>query len=292
MKTLHYIVGEHALSISFADDTNDERLIPSFSRFRVDALSQAPLFCVLVDDAFRWETLGREIGQFDSAGNNYGVYKTAEGGYQFTISDPDGVLCSHVQTNTDFGEITVALKGETWQQRNFGLNNAIMLAYAFAGADKGTLLMHASVIRCDGKGYLMTAPSGTGKSTHTRLWYDNIPGCDLMNDDNPVVRIVDGEAYVYGSPWSGKTPCYRQVKAHLGAIVRIDRAKQNSIERLNSIEAFASLLPACSTMKWDGDIFNAICDNVTSILERVGIYTLHCLPDKEAARVCHKEVTK
>ncbi|MBQ3991689.1 MAG: hypothetical protein II645_00885, partial [Bacteroidaceae bacterium] len=99
MKTLHYIVGEHALSISFADEANDERLIPSFSRFRVDALSQAPLFCVLVDDAFRWETLGREIGQFDSAGNNYGVYKTAEGGYQFTISDPDGVLCSHVQTN-------------------------------------------------------------------------------------------------------------------------------------------------------------------------------------------------
>lgn len=57
MKTLHYIVGEHALSISFADEANDERLIPSFSRFRVDALSQAPLFCVLVDDAFRWGSL-------------------------------------------------------------------------------------------------------------------------------------------------------------------------------------------------------------------------------------------
>ena len=70
MKTLHYIVGEHALSISFADEANDERLIPSFSRFRVDALSQAPLFCVLVDDAFRWGKLGREIGQFDSAGND------------------------------------------------------------------------------------------------------------------------------------------------------------------------------------------------------------------------------
>jgi len=292
VKTLHYIVGEHALSISFADEANDERLIPSFSRFRVDALSQAPLFCVLVDDAFRWETLGREIGQFDSAGNNYGVYKTAEGGYQFTISDPDGVLCSHVQTNTDFGEITVALKGETWQQRNFGLNNAIMLAYAFAGADKGTLLMHASVIRCDGKGYLMTAPSGTGKSTHTRLWYDNIPGCDLMNDDNPVVRIKDGQAIVYGSPWSGKTPCYRNIQAPVGAIVRIQQRPQNTIRRLRPVEAFGELLPSMSSMKWDERVYRGVCDSVGQLVSLCGIFELGCLPDAAAAHLCHDTVTR
>ena len=59
------------------------------------------------------------------------------------------------------------------------------------------MLMHASVIRHQGKGYLMTAPSGTGKSTHTRLWYDNIPGCDLMNDDNPVVRIFRCGVFIF-----------------------------------------------------------------------------------------------
>ena len=200
--------------------------------------------------------------------------------------------CCHVQTNTDFGEITVALKGETWQQRNFGLNNAIMLAYAFAGADKGTLLMHASVIRCDGKGYLMTAPSGTGKSTHTRLWYDNIPGCDLMNDDNPVVRIKDGQAIVYGTPWSGKTPCYRNIQAPVGAIVRIQQRPQNTIRRLRPVEAFGELLPSMSSMKWDERVYRGVCDSVGQLVSLCGIFELGCLPDAAAAHLCHDTVTR
>ena len=113
-----------------------------------------------------------------------------------------------------------------------------------------------------------------------------------MNDDNPIVRVIDNQAFIYGSPWSGKTPCYRQVKAPLGAITRIDRAQENSIEKLPPIEAFASFLPSCSTMKWDKDIFNNICNTVTKVVELVGIYTLHCLPNEEAARVCHAAVTK
>ncbi len=58
-----------------------------------------------------------------------------------------------------------------------------------------------------------------------------------MNDDNPIIRFIDGEPYIYGSPWSGKTPCYRNVKAKLGAITRIDRDSSNWVERLSPIEA-------------------------------------------------------
>ena len=215
-----------------------------------------------------------------------------DGGYQYAIHDVNNVLCSRMRSNADFSVCQVSLFGETWAQRNYGLNNALMMAYAFSAACMGTMLMHASVIRCDGKGYLMTAPSGTGKSTHTRLWYDNIPGCDLMNDDNPIVRVIDGEPYIYGGPWSGKTPCYRQVKARLGAVTRIDRATQNSIEKLPPIEAFASFLPSCSSMKWDSDIFHAICDTVTKVVETTPIYTLHCLPDEAAARLCYQTISR
>ena len=80
------------------------------------------------------------------------------------------------------------------------------------------------------------------------------------------------------------------MKAPLGAITRIDRAPENSIEKLPPIEAFASLLPACSSMKWDKDIFNAICNNVSKLVETTGIYTLHCLPNAEAAKVCHDRI--
>ena len=111
-----------------------------------------------------------------------------------------------------------------------------------------------------------------------------------MNDDNPIIRIIDGRPFIFGSPWSGKTPCYRNVKAPLGAVTRIDRAKVNSVERLGPVEAFASFLPSCSSMKWDIDIYNAICDTVTKVVETTGIYTLHCLPDRESAEVCYKSI--
>jgi hypothetical protein len=82
------------------------------------------------------------------------------------------------------------------------------------------------------------------------------------------------------------------VKARLGAITRIDRAPANSIERLAPIEAFASFLPSCSSMKWDEDIFNRICNTVTKIIETTAIYTLHCLPNEEAAILCNKTISK
>jgi hypothetical protein len=167
-----------------------------------------------------------------------------------------------------------------------------MLIFAFAGSRRQTLLIHASLVRNNGYGYAFIAKSGTGKSTQVSMWLRYIPGCDLMNDDNPIVRIIDGEPYIFGGPWSGKTPCYRNVKAKLGAITRIDRAPENSIERLKPIEAFASFLPSCSSMKWDKEIYGHICDTVTKVVETTGIYTLHCLPNEEAAQICYKAISK
>ncbi len=295
VSSYHFTIAELNVNIQFKESVrNGMHLLPSFEPFKSEAVADDHLFFkLIVDDSLPpiRKPHRERIGRFDTGNGITVVDQLPDGGYQFIIKDINGGDCCLLQTDKKFALCHCALNGN-YNMRCFGLNNALMLIFAFAGSRRQTLLIHASLVRCEGRGYAFIAKSGTGKSTQVGSWLRYIPHCDLMNDDNPVVRIVDGEAYVYGSPWSGKTPCYRQVKAPLGAIVRIDRAKQNSIERLNSIEAFASLLPACSTMKWDGDIFNAICDNVTSILERVGIYTLHCLPDEEAARVCHKEVTK
>jgi serine kinase of HPr protein (carbohydrate metabolism regulator) len=169
--------------------------------------------------------------------------------------------------------------------RAYGLNSVVMLCYAFASAPLDTCLIHASLVRNDGVGYAFTAKSGTGKSTQVSNWLRYIPGSDLMNDDNPVVRIIDGKAYIYGSPWSGKTPCYRNIKAPLGGIALIKRAQSNSLERLRPIDAFITLLPACSTMKWDERIYRCNGDTVTKMIETTPVYNLHCLPDKESAVV-------
>lgn len=292
MRDCYYCVGGHSLCISFVDAEDNESLIPSFERFKLEDVPSQILFHVIVDKSFSLKELGQEIGQFDCGGCNHGVYCTDQNEYQFQISDVHGVLCSQMQANVDFSCCHVSLLGTTWAQRNYGLNNALMMAYAFASADKYTVLMHASVIRCEGKGYLMTAPSGTGKSTHTRLWYDNIPGCDLMNDDNPVVRIINGEAIVYGSPWSGKTPCYRNIQAPVGGLVRIQQRPENSIRRLRPIEAFSNLLPAMSSMKWDKRVYNGVCDSISELIGICGMYELGCLPDAAAAHLCHDTLVK
>lgn len=292
MKTCYYEIGGHSIAVRFVNEENNDDLIPSFAPFRLQDEPAELLFTMLVDDNLDWPQQNDEIGQFDCGGCNHGVYRTDNGGYLYSIHDIHDVLCSRMQTNADFSECSVSLYGKTWVQRNYGLNNALMMAYAFASACSATMLMHASVIRQGGKGYLMTAPSGTGKSTHTRLWYDNIPGCDLMNDDNPVVRIVDGQAVVYGSPWSGKTRCYRNIQAPVGGIVRIQQRPENSIRKLSPVEAFCNLLPAMSNMKWDKRVYNGICDGISQLIQLVGVHELGCLPNAEAAILCHDTIAK
>ena len=292
MKTCYYEIGGHSIAVRFVNEENNDDLIPSFAPFRLQDEPAELLFTMLVDDNLDWPQQNDEIGQFDCGGCNHGVYRTDDGGYLYSIHDIHDVLCSRMQSNADFSQCSVSLYGKTWVQRNYGLNNALMMAYAFASACSATMLMHASVIRQGGKGYLMTAPSGTGKSTHTRLWYDNIPGCDLMNDDNPVVRIVDGQAVVYGSPWSGKTRCYRNIQAPVGGIVRIQQRPENTIRRLSPVEAFCNLLPAMSNMKWDKRVYNGICDGISQLIQLVGVHELGCLPNAEAAILCHDTIAK
>lgn len=293
-KTHNFRIADHNIRITFADsDVNSVELIDSFLPFSISGNPDNLLFQLTIDDSFRPvpKEHRHRIRAFDTGNGDTIVDKLDNGGYQYIIKDIDGYECALLITDKEFANCRCALNGN-FNMRNFGLNSAIMLIMAFAGSRNQTLLIHASLVRCDGYGYAFIAKSGTGKSTQVSMWLRYIPGCDLMNDDNPIIRIIDGKPYIYGGPWSGKTPCYRNVKAPLGAITRIDRASENSVEKMQPIEAFASFLPSCSAMKWDIDIYNAICDTITKVVETTGIYTLHCLPDKESAIICHKAIAR
>ena len=264
-------------------------LLPSFTPFKTTAATAPLLFTLTVDDSLRPMKEKTLVRKFDTGNGDTLVYQLPDGGYQYIVRDIQNRDCCLLICNKTFTDCRCALNGD-WVMRSFGLNDALMLIYAFAGSFHDTLLVHASCVKYHDAGYPFIAQSGTGKSTHSSLWLKHIEGCELMNDDNPIVRIINGQVFIYGSPWSGKTPCYRQVKARLGAVTRIDRAPANSIERLSTVMAFASLLPACSSMKWDHAIYDNLCNTVTRIIERVPIYTLHCLPDEEAALLCNKTI--
>ena len=291
----HFCIADFHVRVLFKESKhNGMHLLSSMQPFVEEEVpTDSLLFQLTVDDEI--PVIGKDhrerVGRFDSGNGMTVVDRLEDGGYQYIIKDIYDRECCLLQTNKDFSDCRCALNGNE-DMRSFGITNALMIVYAFAGSFQQTLLIHASTILNNGYGYAFIAKSGTGKSTHTQLWIKHIPGSELMNDDNPIVRVVGDQVFIYGSPWSGKTPCYRQIKAPLGAITRIDRAPKNSIEKLSPIEAFASLLPSCSNMKWDKDIFHGICDTVTRVIELTNCYTLHCLPDQEAAEICHKEISR
>ena len=294
METYNFKIAELNIRIIFAESKkNSIKLLPSFAPFSTEECDGELFFQLTVYDQLSIvpKEERKRIRNFDTGNGDTIVDKLENGGYQYIIKDITGADCCLLITNKDFSDCRCALNGN-YNMRSFGLNNALMLIYAFAGAYKQTLLIHASLVRNNNFGYAFIAKSGTGKSTQVSMWLRHIEGSDLMNDDNPIIRNIDNEFWIFGSPWSGKTPCYRNVKARLGAITRIDRATTNSVDKLPPIQAFASLLPSCSSMKWDSDIYNAVCDTITKIVETTGIYTLHCLPNKEAAEVCCKAISK
>ena len=105
-----------------------------------------------------------------------------------------------------------------------------------------TYLMHCSAVAVDGNAYLFTAPSGTGKSTHTRLWREYFKDQAVMvNDDKPLIQATKEDIYVCGTPWSGKHNINTNVKVPIRGICVLRQGKENKIERISAVDAFAEL---------------------------------------------------
>ena len=175
----------------------------------------------------------------------------------------------------------------------FSTDIVIKMMFACATAHRNTLMMHASVTMHKGKGYLFLGVSGTGKSTHSQLWINNIEGCELLNDDHPAIKVEDnGEVRVYGTPWSGKTPCYRNLVVPVGAIVDLHQAKKNEIRRLSLPEAYAVVFVSFAGLRFIKEQADGYHATNSKIVGSVPCYRLDCLPDADAAWLCHNTVTQ
>ena len=225
-------------------------------------------------------------------GDRFGLQQGVDvsGGYQFVIFDLHNRPCALLITDAEFYRCYSVVRsvGVNFQ---YALNTILMLCYSFATAPYDTVLVHASVVRHKGTAYAFTAKSGVGKSTQVSNWLRYIPDCDLINDDNPILRVADGRVYVYGSPWSGKTPCYRNIKVPLGGMAQICRDTSNYLLRLRPLRSFPLFTASCSSIKWDERIRSANYDTIEKVLNIMPFYELHCLPDKESAEVASAEMT-
>ena len=177
---------------------------------------------------------------------------------------------------------TVVYLGGNWSMLLYRF--ALWVAYGLMTLRRDTLAIHSSCIVYQDKAVLFLGESGTGKSTHTRLWREHIEGAVLLNDDSPMIRVEKGKVWAYGSAWSGKTPCYKQERYELVACVRLSQAPYNRIQKLSVLQAYGAIHPSCAPeFAYDDALYDEVSRIIGQILSVVPCYHLACLPDREAA---------
>ena len=278
MKELYYKVAEHVFILKTGEHDNLLWELRQYEPFLTEPTNETT-FSIEIADDLPVSNIQEEMRQEDE-GQTIVTGHTEEGSsyFEFWLGKK---LCSIMVVDKDYREAKVCVK-ENW---SFGVNNAIMVMYALATANCQTALFHSSVVSYQGKAYMFLGQSGTGKSTHSSLWLKYIEGTELVNDDNPVVRIIDGVARVYGSPWSGKTPCYRNVVYPVGGIVKLDQAPYNEIKRLKGVKAYAVIVPSISGKRWDKKLAEGLHETENMLVQLVPVWHLDCLPDEAAARL-------
>lgn len=277
MITRHYKVAGHTFAVSGQAELFEQ--MENYEPFECEG--GEPLFTLIEDDGLVPEYT--EDFRQDEEGSHTICGHTSSGNdvYVFPRRSTAGCLvCSK-----DYGKGRLIMPKD---HSKLALDTALMIMFALATAGKNTLLFHAAVVNCEGKGYLFLGPSGTGKSTHAQLWLKHFEGTELVNDDNPVVR----DGVVYGSPWSGKTPCYRNVNVPIGGIVMLSQAPYNEIHRLKGIQAYVAVVESVSGKLWDSRIASNLHQTENRVVSTIPIWHLDCLPDQEAARLCHDTITR
>ncbi|WP_436414609.1 hypothetical protein [Petrimonas sp.] len=276
---LIYSVAGHLFSIETPDRRVTSKIMSNYEPFYVENNERDDFLFHLKggekvdipeipsDDTLEWN------------GVSYNVYHTPQGAI---VSMKQDKRERRFLASLNWKEIVSDLTLTDESEAAF-LNSFLRLAYGMTSINRRTIKIHASVTELNGKTLIFLGKSGTGKSTHSRLWREFVPGCTLLNDDEPLVRVFENEPVrVYGAPWSGSTPCYRNESAEVVAFVHLYQSPENKLTKLKSIEALSSLYTSAALLRSDIDNKNKVMDVVTEVLQRVPVYRLDCRPDYEA----------
>lgn len=159
--------------------------------------------------------------------------------------------------------------------------------FAWAVPGKGAFVLHGVILEWQGKGIILTAASGTGKSTHARLWreYENAL---IINGDRTLLRKEHGRWYAYGTPWSGSSGECVNRRISLDAIVFLARGNANEASRIAPLNAMEKMFPRMIAPKWHPAYSANAVDLAINCLEEVPLFELHCRPDADSVSTLKK----
>lgn len=212
------------------------------------------------------------------------------GGFR-TLLDSDYVIL-FARWNADATEVEIKmadyehLGGASLELREFSYVGEILHSIL---PFHGRLMLHSSSVALDNYGVAFSAPSGTGKSTHSQFWKELFDGCVAINDDTPLIYNNGNGFNICGSPWSGKDGINNNISVPLRAIVCLNRDDHNHIERISPRISFPFLM---NETKFTGlyQFESKRLSLLTDVLSSVNVYSLGCLPDKNAAITCKEKI--
>lgn len=288
----YYCIAGFDILISTFSNLLIDRVLPSFIPFK----SEKPM-----NDSFLFRCEVRSLDEIssvelngdllDETENEMGIIRLYEHytGYVLAVKTNLWNECHYMLADKQFKTISIYTRVHGNNENN-EFSSLLRIAFSQSILKYEAVSVHAAAVYSDNISYFFMGESGTGKSTHAQLWIDNIPGTALLNDDNPVIRILGNEIYGYGTPWSGKTACYKDLSFRMGGIVRLEQSEANSFSLLKDVDAFISVYPGCSVISCDKDLSNIMYETLIKICQTVTVGKLECRPEREAALLCYNNL--
>lgn len=202
----------------------------------------------------------------------------------------------------EIADVTIALSDECLKQKQRENPNLTIdeCEYIWTGVvfyyrllEFNGCMFHASAVAMDNNAYLFSAKSGTGKSTHTKLWqrYFGEGKALIINDDKPAIRFIDNEIYVYGTPWSGKSNKNLPMKVPLKGIVFIERSETNWMSLVDHKQAIKLILDQTLRPK-EIEKMEILLGLIDTILKTVPVYKMGCDISEEAVKLSYSTLNK
>jgi len=205
-------------------------------------------------------------------------------------------IVSYVKIDDDYSQCVLNIEPIYFNDPEISelLNAAVMfdmrkMLTGRLALDRG-FCVHSCVISYNGNGILFSAVSETGKSTHAHFWQEVFPGTEIINGDNGFCRVLGGDPFVFSTPWCGDSNEYTNRSLPINAIVFLEQARENSVERLGALDAFLRLSARCYMPFWDKDLVDKAMDTVEYVTQKVTCYNLKCLPNRDAVKVLEHEL--
>lgn len=196
----------------------------------------------------------------------------------FSQKDCKQVLCA---LNQEYTEFLLSTREKCSEEVFLELS---MVAFYSYMSLHNTLLMHASAVSYENKGIVFTAASGVGKTTQAELWKKH-KGATILNGDKVFLKQENESIHAWGSPWKGSSPYFENESVVLKAIVVLEQAEENHIQKLEGLDVLQYVVPHVFFPSWDTKCEQNVLSFLNMVLEETEVYLLKCRPEETAVEL-------